>query len=149
MCWCPCQQKSWLLYEHHLYHRLGREHRASSTRPAHQPTTYLNRDSKPHLPCPLTTHIISSSPHSATQPITTNQSLHSRPSLQNSSHKTPPFPKRQHFPLPLTTLKRTTPSNPQHHTSPSISALALFQKVDRASDQQSPCTTSTPKPLLV
>ena len=130
------------------------EHRASSTRPAHQPTTCLNRDSKPHLPYPLTTHIISSSPHSATQPITTNQSLHSRPSLQNSSHKTPPFPKRQHFPLPLTTSQPTTPSNPQHHTSPSISALALFQKVDRASAPTKPLyhiyaqTSSSITPLL-
>ena len=147
MCWCLCQQKGWLLYRHRLHHRLGdfsdsqacdstagssppalecHEHRASCTRPAHQPTTCLNHDSKPHSPCPLTTHIISSSPHSATQPITTSQTMHSQPSLQNSSHNTPPFPKQQHFPLPLTTLKPTTPSNPQHHTSPSISALALF-----------------------
>ena len=125
------------------------EHRVSSTRPAHKLSTCHNRDSKPHSPHPLTTHIISSSPHWATQPITTNPSLHSQPSLQNSSHKTPPFPKQQHFPLPLTTLQPTTPSNPQHHshwcTSPSISALALFQKVDRASAPTKPLLSHLPQ----
>ena len=172
MCWSPCQQKSWLPNRYQLHHRLGsfgdsqardptpysgapslgsHEHRVSSTRPAHKRTTCHDLDSKPHSPCPLKTHIISSSPHCATQSITASQSLQEEQALNPPSKlftRKPTKPKAATLSPPTHNPQTTTPFNPQHHTSPSISALALFQKVDLVSAPTKPLIYPLPSPNL-